>query len=49
MSLMEFRLVSIHRGQVATAEIIIRMYDTPPTHRWTMDEFNSVVAWLEQM
>ncbi|KOM47526.1 hypothetical protein LR48_Vigan07g123000 [Vigna angularis] len=24
---------SIHRGQVATAEMIIGMYDTPPAHR----------------
>ncbi|KOM41020.1 hypothetical protein LR48_Vigan04g121800 [Vigna angularis] len=27
--------------------MIIEMYDTPPGHRWTMDEFNNVVAWLE--
>ncbi|KOM25079.1 hypothetical protein LR48_Vigan48s001200 [Vigna angularis] len=38
---------SIHRGQVATAEMIIGMYDTPSGHRWTMDEFNNVVAWPE--
>ncbi|KOM28121.1 hypothetical protein LR48_Vigan501s000300 [Vigna angularis] len=36
-----------HPRQVATVEIIIRMYDTPLGHRWTMDEFNNVVAWLE--
>ncbi|KOM40746.1 hypothetical protein LR48_Vigan04g094400 [Vigna angularis] len=35
-------------GQVATAEIIIEMYDTPPRRRWTMDEFNNVVASTEE-
>ncbi|KOM48029.1 hypothetical protein LR48_Vigan07g173300 [Vigna angularis] len=29
---------SIHRGQVAAAEMIIGMYDTPPVHMWTMEE-----------
>ncbi|KOM57531.1 hypothetical protein LR48_Vigan11g056400 [Vigna angularis] len=48
MSLMEARLQSIHRGQVVTTEMIIGMYDTPPERRWTMDEFNTVVAWLEE-
>ncbi|KOM34871.1 hypothetical protein LR48_Vigan02g102100 [Vigna angularis] len=48
MSLMEDRLQSIHRGQVATTEMIIGMYDTPPGKRWTMDEFNNVVAWPEE-
>ncbi|KOM34752.1 hypothetical protein LR48_Vigan02g090200 [Vigna angularis] len=48
MSLMEDRLLSIHRGQVAIAEMIIRMYDTPPGRRWTMDEFNTMVAWPEE-
>ncbi|KOM25082.1 hypothetical protein LR48_Vigan50s000200 [Vigna angularis] len=38
----------IHRGQVPTAEMIIGMYDTPPAHRWTMDEFHNVVVWLEE-
>ncbi|KOM45637.1 hypothetical protein LR48_Vigan06g094300 [Vigna angularis] len=42
------RLQSIHRGQVAIGEMIIGMYDTPPAHRWTMDEFDNVVAWLEE-
>ncbi|KOM43088.1 hypothetical protein LR48_Vigan05g069200 [Vigna angularis] len=42
------RMQSIHRGQVATVEIIIEMYDTPRGHRWTMDEFNNVVAWPEE-
>ncbi|WVZ18911.1 hypothetical protein V8G54_006233 [Vigna mungo] len=37
------------RGQVAISEMIVGMYDTPPAHRWTMDEFNNVVAWLEHM
>ncbi|KOM30190.1 hypothetical protein LR48_Vigan1010s000100 [Vigna angularis] len=41
------QLQSIHRGQVATAEMIVGMYDTPPTHRWTMEEFHNVVAWPE--
>ncbi|KOM49887.1 hypothetical protein LR48_Vigan08g071400 [Vigna angularis] len=47
MSLIDARMQSIHRGQVATVEIIIGMYDTPPRHRWTMDEFNNMVAWPE--
>ncbi|KOM41010.1 hypothetical protein LR48_Vigan04g120800 [Vigna angularis] len=47
MSLIDARMQSIHRGQVATTEMIIEMYDTPPGHRWTMDEFNNVVAWQE--
>ncbi|KOM26393.1 hypothetical protein LR48_Vigan264s000300 [Vigna angularis] len=42
------QMQSIHRGQVATTEMIIGMYDTPPTHRWTMDEFHNVVAWPEE-
>ncbi|KOM25669.1 hypothetical protein LR48_Vigan151s000800 [Vigna angularis] len=42
------QLQSIHRGQVATAEMIVGMYDTPPAHRWTMDEFHNVVAWPEE-
>ncbi|KOM24985.1 hypothetical protein LR48_Vigan38s000100 [Vigna angularis] len=42
------RMQSIHRGQVATAEMIIGMYDTPPAHTWTMDEFHNVVAWPEE-
>ncbi|KOM25689.1 hypothetical protein LR48_Vigan158s000200 [Vigna angularis] len=48
MSLMEYRLQSIHRGQVVTAEMIIGMYDTLTGHRWIMDEFNNVVAWPEE-
>ncbi|KOM47629.1 hypothetical protein LR48_Vigan07g133300 [Vigna angularis] len=48
MSLIGAQLQSIHRGQVATAEMIVGMYDTPPAHRWTMEEFHNVVAWLEQ-
>ncbi|KOM27151.1 hypothetical protein LR48_Vigan404s000200 [Vigna angularis] len=36
------------QGQVATAERIIGLYDTPPAHKWTMDEFHSVVAWPEE-
>ncbi|KOM57477.1 hypothetical protein LR48_Vigan11g051000 [Vigna angularis] len=47
MSLIDARMQSIHIGQVATAEMIIGMYDTPPGHRWTMDELNNVVAWPE--
>ncbi|KOM37726.1 hypothetical protein LR48_Vigan03g110800 [Vigna angularis] len=39
---------SLHRGQVTTTEMIIGMYDTPPGHRWTMDEFNNVVTWPEE-
>ncbi|KOM40718.1 hypothetical protein LR48_Vigan04g091600 [Vigna angularis] len=42
------QLQSIHRGQVATAEMIVGMYDTPPAHRWTMEEFHNVVAWPEE-
>ncbi|KOM54749.1 hypothetical protein LR48_Vigan10g064100 [Vigna angularis] len=45
MSLIDARMQSNHRGQMATTEIIIGMYDTPPAHRWTMDEFHSVVKW----
>ncbi|KOM37611.1 hypothetical protein LR48_Vigan03g099300 [Vigna angularis] len=48
MSLIGAQLQSIHRGQVATAEMIVGMYDTPPAHRWTMEEFHNVVAWLEE-
>ncbi|KOM27988.1 hypothetical protein LR48_Vigan477s001500 [Vigna angularis] len=48
MSLIGAQLQSIHRGQVATAEMIVGMYDTLPAHRWTMDEFHNVVAWLEE-
>ncbi|KOM48081.1 hypothetical protein LR48_Vigan07g178500 [Vigna angularis] len=47
MSLIDAKMQSIHRGQVATTEMIIGMYDAPPGHRWTMDEFNNVVACLE--
>ncbi|KOM49841.1 hypothetical protein LR48_Vigan08g066800 [Vigna angularis] len=39
---------SIHRGQVTTAEMLIGLYDTPPAHKWTMDEFHSVVDWPEE-
>ncbi|KOM43230.1 hypothetical protein LR48_Vigan05g083400 [Vigna angularis] len=42
------QLQSIHRGQVATVEMIVGMYDTPPAHRWTMEEFHNVVAWPEE-
>ncbi|KOM48067.1 hypothetical protein LR48_Vigan07g177100 [Vigna angularis] len=42
------RMQSIHRGQVATTEMIIGMYDTPLAHKWTMDEFHNVVAWPEE-
>ncbi|KOM57542.1 hypothetical protein LR48_Vigan11g057500 [Vigna angularis] len=42
------QLQSIHRGKVATAEMIVGMYDTPPAHRWTMEEFHNVVAWPEE-
>ncbi|KOM49556.1 hypothetical protein LR48_Vigan08g038300 [Vigna angularis] len=45
MSLIGAQLQSIHRGQVATVEMIVGMYDTPPAHRWTMEEFHNVVAW----
>ncbi|KOM52124.1 hypothetical protein LR48_Vigan09g078300 [Vigna angularis] len=48
MSLIGAQLQSIHRGQVATVEMIVGMYDTPPAHRWTMDEFHNVVAWPEE-
>ncbi|KOM37619.1 hypothetical protein LR48_Vigan03g100100 [Vigna angularis] len=33
MSLIGAQLQSIHQGQVATAEMIVGMYDTPPAHR----------------
>ncbi|KOM37620.1 hypothetical protein LR48_Vigan03g100200 [Vigna angularis] len=42
------QLQSIHRGQVATTEMIVEMYDTPPAHMWTVDEFHNVVAWPEE-
>ncbi|KOM47379.1 hypothetical protein LR48_Vigan07g108300 [Vigna angularis] len=48
MSLIGAQLQSIHRGQVATAEMIVGMYDTPPAHRWTMEEFHNVVAWPKE-
>ncbi|KOM25688.1 hypothetical protein LR48_Vigan158s000100 [Vigna angularis] len=32
MSLIGAQLQSIHRGQVATAEMIVGMYDNPPAH-----------------
>ncbi|KOM40825.1 hypothetical protein LR48_Vigan04g102300 [Vigna angularis] len=48
MSLIGAQLQSIHRGQVATIEMIVGMYDTPPAHRWTMEEFHNVVAWPEE-
>ncbi|KOM25841.1 hypothetical protein LR48_Vigan197s001000 [Vigna angularis] len=48
MSLIDARMQSIHREQVATTEMIIGMYDTPPTHRLTMDEFDNVVSWPEE-
>ncbi|KOM24864.1 hypothetical protein LR48_Vigan576s000100 [Vigna angularis] len=48
MSLIGAQLQSIHRGQVATAEMIVGMYDTPLAHRWTMEEFHNVVAWPEE-
>ncbi|KOM37621.1 hypothetical protein LR48_Vigan03g100300 [Vigna angularis] len=44
MSLIGAQLQSIHRGQVATTEMMVGMYDTPPAHRWTMDEFHNVVV-----
>ncbi|KOM25655.1 hypothetical protein LR48_Vigan148s001900 [Vigna angularis] len=40
MSLIGAQLQSIHKGQVATAEMI--------AHRWTMEEFHNVVAWPEE-
>ncbi|KOM51933.1 hypothetical protein LR48_Vigan09g059200 [Vigna angularis] len=49
MSLIDARMQSIHRRRVGTIEMIIGMYDTPPAHRWTMDEFHNVVAWPEEM
>ncbi|KOM34741.1 hypothetical protein LR48_Vigan02g089100 [Vigna angularis] len=49
MSLIGAQLQSIHRGQVAIVEMIVGMYDTPPAHRWTMDEFHNVVAWPEEL
>ncbi|KOM26380.1 hypothetical protein LR48_Vigan263s000300 [Vigna angularis] len=48
MSLIGAQLQSIHKGQVATTEMIVGMYDTPPAHRWTMEEFHNVVAWPEE-
>ncbi|KOM38260.1 hypothetical protein LR48_Vigan03g164200 [Vigna angularis] len=48
ISLIGAQLQSIHKGQVATAEMIVGMYDTPPVHRWTMEEFHNVVAWPEE-
>ncbi|KOM43097.1 hypothetical protein LR48_Vigan05g070100 [Vigna angularis] len=42
------QLQSIHRGHVATTEMIVGMYDTPPAHRGTMEEFHNVVAWPEE-
>ncbi|KOM25236.1 hypothetical protein LR48_Vigan62s001300 [Vigna angularis] len=48
MSLIGAQLQSFHRGQVATTEMIVGMYDTPLAHRWTMDEFHNVVAWPEE-
>ncbi|KOM43096.1 hypothetical protein LR48_Vigan05g070000 [Vigna angularis] len=47
MSHIDAKMQSIHRGQVAIVEMINFMYDTPLGHRWTMDEFNNVVAWPE--
>ncbi|KOM31353.1 hypothetical protein LR48_Vigan01g090800 [Vigna angularis] len=44
MSLMESRMQALHKGQVATAEMIIGLYDTPPSWLWTTDEFNIVVG-----
>ncbi|KOM25677.1 hypothetical protein LR48_Vigan151s001600 [Vigna angularis] len=48
MSLIGAQLQSIHRGQVATAEMIVGMYDTPPAQKWTVEEFHNVVAWPEE-
>ncbi|KOM52203.1 hypothetical protein LR48_Vigan09g086200 [Vigna angularis] len=48
MSLIDAQMQSIHRGQVATTEMIIGMYDTPLAHRWTMDKFHNVVAWPKE-
>ncbi|KOM43242.1 hypothetical protein LR48_Vigan05g084600 [Vigna angularis] len=48
MSLIGAQFQSIHKGQVATVEMIIGLYDTPPAHRWTMDEFHSVVDFPEE-
>ncbi|KOM43255.1 hypothetical protein LR48_Vigan05g085900 [Vigna angularis] len=48
MSLRDARMQSTHKGQVATNEVIIGMYDKPPAHRWTMDEFHNTVAWPEE-
>ncbi|KOM25529.1 hypothetical protein LR48_Vigan112s000400 [Vigna angularis] len=47
MCLMESRMQALHRGQVATAEMIIGLYDTPPSRKWTMDEFNTIMGWPE--
>ncbi|KOM29362.1 hypothetical protein LR48_Vigan660s000100 [Vigna angularis] len=48
MSLIDAQMQSIHKEQVATVEMMIGMYHTPPAHRWTMDEFHNVVAWPEE-
>ncbi|KOM55496.1 hypothetical protein LR48_Vigan10g138800 [Vigna angularis] len=48
MSLLGAQLQSIHRGQVATTEMIVGLYDTPPAQRWTMDEFHNIVAWPKE-
>ncbi|KOM43609.1 hypothetical protein LR48_Vigan05g121400 [Vigna angularis] len=48
MSLIGAQLQSIHKGKVATVEMIVGLYDTPPTQRWTMDEFHQIVAWPEE-
>ncbi|KOM25295.1 hypothetical protein LR48_Vigan86s001400 [Vigna angularis] len=42
------KIQSIHKGQVATTEMIIGMYDTPTSHRWTMYEFHNMVAWPKE-
>ncbi|KOM47474.1 hypothetical protein LR48_Vigan07g117800 [Vigna angularis] len=47
MSLMKSRMQALHRGQVATTEIIIGLCDTPPSRQWTTDEFNTIVGWPE--
>ncbi|KOM40720.1 hypothetical protein LR48_Vigan04g091800 [Vigna angularis] len=39
---------SAETHEVATAEMIVGMYDTPPAHRWTIEEFHNVVAWPEE-
>ena len=48
MSMMEARMKSLRRGQIATTEMIIRSYDRPPVHRWTMDEFHNAMAWPQE-